>query len=157
MTARFSARKRVWFFDFFIPITVTLRIFWQVNVFFFGTSRYSVNKSRVRLYATIRYRWPLKPQLDFWPVWSVIYSVHRRGANRGAAASPWSRWSKKKQSTVATREQSRYKLGSGKRSLVFTLLAFVRRNAEEQKNRIGEGSLCLWRGRRGSDIPPRCG
>lgn len=27
-------------------------------------------------------------------------------------------------------------------------------NAEEEKSRIGEGSLCLRRGRRGSDIPP---
>lgn len=27
-------------------------------------------------------------------------------------------------------------------------------NAEEEKSRVGEGSLCLWRGRRGSHIPP---
>lgn len=27
-------------------------------------------------------------------------------------------------------------------------------NAEEEKSRVGEGSLCFWRRRRGSDIPP---
>lgn len=62
-----------------------------------------------------------------------------------------------KKALVNSRDRlSCYKVVSGERSLVFTLAhaSLCPRNAEEEKSRVGEGSLCLWRGRCGSDIPP---
>lgn len=83
---------------------------------------------------------------------SVIDSAHGWGADKEALLRL--RGHEGKRSTVVIGSPGCDKAVSGERSLVFTLLAFVRGNAEAEKSRAGEGSLCLWRGWRSSDIPP---
>lgn len=135
---------------YFIQITGILLILRQVNIFFsWSILLFSEPEQRASLcYHT------LAPACEATTGLLTPGKGYLRSANdkeallhlRGYSGVKRNQWSAS--STASKWDQER-----GASCLLWHMLAFVRGNAEEEKSRVGEGSLCLWRGRRGSDIP----